>query len=39
MHDLLREKNFSHISKQEIQSDLNANLDLLKKHFEKLAQY
>jgi hypothetical protein len=39
MHDLLREKNFSHISKQEIQSDLTTNLDLLKKHFEKLAQY
>jgi hypothetical protein len=39
MHDLLREKNFSHISKQEIQSDLTTNLDLLNKHFEKLAQY
>jgi len=39
MHDLLREQNFSHISKEELQSDLSNNLDLLKNHFEKLAQY
>jgi len=39
MHDLLREQNFSHISKEELQSDLSTNLDLLKNHFEKLAQY
>ena len=39
MHDLLREQNFAHISKEELQSDLSTNLDLLKNHFEKLAQY
>lgn len=38
MHDLMKEKNFEHIPKDELLNDLQENLDLLKKNFEKLSQ-
>ena len=38
MHDLIKEKNFEHIPKEELLSDLQENLDLLKLNFEKLSQ-
>ena len=38
MHDLIKEKNFEHIPKDELINDLQENLDLLKKNFEKLSQ-
>lgn len=38
MHDLLKEQNFSSISKEEITSDLKDALNQLKEKFEKLSQ-
>lgn len=38
MHELIRDQNYEHIPKDELMVDLQENLDLLKKHFEKLAQ-
>jgi len=38
MHDLIKDKNYEHIPKDELLTDLNENLDMLKKHFETLAQ-
>ena len=38
MHDLIKEKNFEHIPKEELLNDLKENLDLLKKNFERLSQ-
>ncbi len=38
MHDLLKEKKFSHIPKEELLSDLEENLIQLKLKFEKLSQ-
>lgn len=38
MHDLIKEKNFEHIPKEELLSDLQENLDLLKTNFDKLSQ-
>lgn len=38
MHDLIKEKNFEHIPKEELLNDLQENLDLLKKNFDKLSQ-
>lgn len=34
MHDLIKEKNFQHIPKDELLKDLSENLDLLKKNFD-----
>ena len=38
MHDLIKDKNYDHIPKDELITDLNENLVLLKKLFEALAQ-
>jgi hypothetical protein len=38
MHDLIKDQNYEHIPKEELLTDLNENLELLKKHFETLAQ-
>jgi hypothetical protein len=38
MHDLIKEKNFEHIPKEELLNDLQENLVLLKNNFEKLSQ-
>jgi hypothetical protein len=38
MHDLIKEKNFEHIPKEELLNDLQENLELLKNNFEKLSQ-
>lgn len=38
MHELIKDKNYSEISKNELMSDLQENLELLKEHFETLAQ-
>jgi len=38
MHDLMKDKNFEHIPKEELLNDLQENLDLLKTNFQKLSQ-
>jgi hypothetical protein len=38
MHDLLKEQNFEHISKDELLIDLKENLTQLEKNFSFLAQ-
>lgn len=38
MHDLIRDKNYEHISEEELMSDLAENLVLLEKLFKTLAQ-
>jgi hypothetical protein len=38
MHGLIKDQNYSEIPKEEILNDLNKDLDLLKKHFDILAQ-
>lgn len=38
MHDLIKDNNYEHIPKAELLTDLNENLELLKKHFATLAQ-
>lgn len=37
MHDLIKDKNYEHIPKDELITDLNENLDLLKKYFDRLS--
>ena len=37
MHDLIKENNYQHIPKDELLNDLNENLELLKKYFDKLS--
>lgn len=37
MHDLIKEKNYEHIPKDELINDLNENLELLKKNFATLS--
>ena len=38
MHELIKDQNYDEIPKAELLTDLKENLDLLKKHFETLAQ-
>lgn len=38
MHELIKDQNYSEIPKDELMTDLKENLDLLKKHFDTLAQ-
>jgi len=38
MHDLIKDKNYEHIPKDELLTDLNENLDLLRKKFDILSQ-
>ncbi|MBA2404957.1 MAG: hypothetical protein H0V66_09320 [Bdellovibrionales bacterium] len=38
MHDLIKDKNYEHIPKDELLTDLNENLEALKKKFDILAQ-
>jgi hypothetical protein len=38
MHDLLKDKSFEHIPKEELMADLAENLESLKKNFDQLAQ-
>jgi hypothetical protein len=38
MHGLIKDQNYSEIPKEEILTDLTENLELLKKHFDILAQ-
>jgi hypothetical protein len=38
MHELIKDQNYSEIPKDELLTDLKENLELLKKHFETLAQ-
>jgi hypothetical protein len=38
MHGLIKDQNYSEIPKEEILSDLNENLELLKKQFDRLIQ-
>lgn len=37
MHDLIKDQNYDHIPKDELIKDLNENLELLKKNFDKLS--
>jgi hypothetical protein len=38
MHDLIKDKNYEHIPKNELLTDLNEDLDLLRKKFDILSQ-
>jgi hypothetical protein len=38
MHDLIKDNNYEHIPKDELLTDLNENLDLLRKKFDILSQ-
>jgi hypothetical protein len=38
MHDLIRDQNFEHISKEELAQDLEENLSLLNSKFKELSQ-
>ncbi len=38
MHDLLRDQDYQHIPKDELMSDLEENLELLKEYFDHLSQ-
>lgn len=38
MHDLIRDQNYQHIPKEELLSDLEENLGLLKEYFGQLSQ-
>lgn len=38
MHDLIRDQNYEHIPREELLTDLQDNLELLKKNFEQFAQ-
>jgi hypothetical protein len=38
MHDLIRDQNFQHISKEELDLDLAENLKLLDKKFKEMCQ-
>jgi hypothetical protein len=38
MHDLIKDKNYEHIPKDELLTDLNENLELLRKKFDILSQ-
>lgn len=38
MHDLIKDNNYEHIPKNELLTDLNEDLDLLRKKFDILSQ-
>ncbi len=38
MHDLIKDNNYEHIPKDELLTDLNENLDLLRTKFDILSQ-